>query len=370
MNILILNWKDLKHPQAGGAEVIVYELAKRLVRNGNNVTWFCRSFKGAQESENVDNIDLIRRGNLLTMYFLAPIYYWSLSKKPDLVIDISNTVYWQTPLWAWKSRKIAYLNQLAQDVFFYEYPALVSRVGKFMEKLQYATYKSTKFVCYSNSTKEDLTHMGIPLSHIQVFPLGLDHSRYSPGKKSPTPLFICVNRLVRMKRTDFAIQAMAKVKQTHPEARLIVVGTGYDQTRLKDLRNSLNLQDQVQFADENVWFFTKVAKDRKIQLMQQAWALIFPSVKEGWGMTVTECAACGTPAIVTNVSGLRDSVKAGQTGIILPTNPTISDLAKTMVEVIEQAPLRNRLSTNALKFAKTLSWDKSYSRFWNLINKT
>ncbi len=367
MNILILNWKDLKHPQAGGAEVIVYELAKRMIGDGHQVTWFCRTFKGAQEIENVEGIKFVRRGNLLTMYLLAPLYYWSLAVKPDLVIDISNTVYWQTPLWAWKSKKIAYLNQLAQDVFFYEYPQLVSRMGIFLEKLQYLTYRFTNFVCYSNSTREDLTRMGIPAAHIQVFPLGLDHERYCPGEKSLSPLFICVNRLVKMKRTDFAIKAMALVKKTHPEAKLVVVGTGYDRTRLEELRDFLKLQDQVTFADENVWFFAKNAKDAKVKLMQQAWALIFPSVKEGWGMTVTECAACGTPAIVTNVSGLRDSVKANQTGIFLPITPTILDLAKAMNRVIEQPLLRQKLSANAIRFAKELTWEKSYANFNSIL---
>src|SRR3989344_5018035 len=104
MNILILNWKDIKHPEVGGAEIIVYELAKRLVRHGHAVTWFCRSFRGAKPTEIIDGIRIIRRGTIVTMYLYAPMVYWQMEQKPDLVIDMSNTVYWQTPLWAWNTR--------------------------------------------------------------------------------------------------------------------------------------------------------------------------------------------------------------------------------------------------------------------------
>ena len=368
MNILILNWKDILHPQVGGAEIIVYELAKRLVRNGHQVTWFCRSFKNGSPSETIDGINVVRRGNLFTMYFFAVLYYWSLSPKPDLVIDISNTIYWQTPLWAWGSKKVAYLNQVAQDVFFYEYPLLISRLGIFFERLQYLTYHHTPFLCYSNSTKEDLVSLGVPRDHIQTFSLGMDHNRYFPSRKSSIPLFICVNRLVRMKRTDLVIQAMVIVNQSFPNARLVIVGTGYDRPRLEKLRHDLHLQSAVTFADKNTWFFQKNPKDAKVKLMQQAWALIFPSVKEGWGMTVTECAACATPAIVAAVSGLKDSVIDNQTGLILSPNPPPAEIAEAMISLIKNPKLRQKLYRQATIYSQKFSWDKSYREFYEHLN--
>ena len=156
MDILILNWKDLKHPNVGGAEIIVYELARRLVKAGHKVTWFCRNFIYGTDSEIQEGIKIIRKGNLVSMYFYAPLYYWSLKRKPDLVIDCSNTIYWQTPLWALKSKKVAYLNQLAKEVFDYEFPKYLAVFGKILEKVQYFTYKTTPFFCYSQRTKEDL----------------------------------------------------------------------------------------------------------------------------------------------------------------------------------------------------------------------
>ncbi len=367
MKILILNWKDIRNPAVGGAEVIIYELAKRLVLDGHNVTWYCKSYKGAASSEVIDGITIIRRGNLVTTFFIAPIYYWSLHQKPDVILDASNTICWQTPLWAWKSLKVAYLNQLAREVFFYEFPPLIAQFGYFIEVIQYLFYRTTKFVCYANSTKKDLESMGIPSRNIFTFSLGLDRQRYKPGKKDKNPHFICVNRLVRMKRTDLAVRAMVDVVLKYPKAKLTIIGTGYERANLQALRNSLNLQNNVFFADENTWFFSKNSKDAKLKLMQSAWVLVFPSVKEGWGMTVTECAACGTPAIVTDVTGLRDSVINGKTGIVLSSNPAVSEISNSILSLIENKQLLQSLSKQCVEHSKKFSWETSYNQFVNIF---
>ncbi|MEK7095209.1 MAG: glycosyltransferase family 4 protein [Patescibacteria group bacterium] len=367
MNILILNWKDIKHPQVGGAEIIVYELAKRLVKDGHKVTWFCRSFVGCSPEEIMDGIKIIRRGNLITTYLYAPIYYWTSSKKPDLVIDISNTIYWQTPVWAFASKKIAYLNQLAKDVFFYEFPRGISRLGIFFEKLQYLPYRWSKFVCYAKSTRMDLMNLGIPRNQIKIFTLGVDHKRYTPGKKSKTPLFICLNRLVNMKRTDLVVQAMSYVSKRFPEIKLVIIGTGYARKKLGILRDDLKLQNTVSFADENTWYFKKDKRDKKISLMQSAWALICPSVKEGWGMTVTECAACKTPSIVSNVTGLCDSVVDKVTGVVISANPPPEEIAKAIIKLANDHTLRTRLSSGAHQYSQKMNWEKCYQEFRDII---
>lgn len=369
MRILILNWKDIKNPEVGGAEIIVYELAKRLVRKGHEVTWFCRSFEGGRQSELIDGIKIVRYGSILSMYLLAPLFYWSTNPKPDLVLDMSNTIYWQTPLWAFKSKKIAYLNQFAKEVFFYEYPPIISHFGYLVEKLQYLTYRNTPFICYSEGTKKDLIAEGVPKESIYTFPLGLDHSRYVPGTKSKDPLFLCASRLVRMKRTDLAIVAIDIVRKKYPEVKLAISGSGYERERLERLRNDLGLKENVIFLDKDIWFFEKSEGDRKVAMMQKAWALIFPSVKEGWGMTVTECASCGTPTIATRVSGLEDSVIDGETGILISKDPSPKELAEAMQRIIEDKPFREKLGENALKFSKNFSWDKSFASFYNLLTK-
>lgn len=368
MNILILNWKDIKNPDVGGAEIIVYELAKRLVKDGHKVTWFSRNFKDGKRYEKIDGITIIRRGSLLTTYLYAPYYYMILKRKPDLVFDMSNTIFWQTPLWAYKSKKIAYLNQLAQEVFDYEYSWIMAKIGKFVERFQYITYGHTKFLCYSKSTKSDLEKIGISSINISLFGLGLDHSRYVPGSKAKYPLFLCVSRLVKMKRTDLAVKAFSRVIRKYPKAKLAIIGYGYDKDRLKEMVKEMDLSGNIFFVDKDNLFFSKSVKDQKVKIMQEAWALVFPSVKEGWGMTVTECAACGTPAIVTDVTGLRDSVVKDKTGIIVSANPSSDELASAMIKMIEKTAFRKKMSKDAVVWAKNFTWENSYSKFKNIIN--
>ena len=239
MDILILNFKDIKHPAVGGSEIILFEIAKRLVANGHRVRWFSRSFPQARPTETIDGIEFVRRGSLVTMFFAAPVYYWSLPRKPDVVVDACNTLFFQSPLWAWGSLKIAYFNCIAGSIFAYEASRVVGLIGGTLERLQFVSYRSTPFMCYGEGIRRELVALGVPDQRIHSFPLGIDHARYRPADRSETPLFLCVNRLILSKRTHLAVEAMSVVRLTHPEAKLVVVGYGYERQRLEALRDAL-----------------------------------------------------------------------------------------------------------------------------------
>lgn len=364
MDILILNWKDLKNPDVGGAEIILYELAKRLVRNGHTVTWFCRTFPKALPVDIIDGINVIRRGNRFTVYWEAFRYYRSLVHKPDKVIDCVNTICWQTPLYVPRENRIAYVNQLAREVLFYELPPIISHAAFFLEPLEYLSYKTTKFLCYANSVKKDVAAMGIPQQNISIFSLGIDHVRYTPSIKSADPLFLFVARLTAMKRPDVCVEAMRLVVQKYSAAKLAIVGYGPLEEQLAMKIKKYNLERNVFLVNKNHLFFHLSPKDQKVKLMQQAWALLLPSVKEGWGMVVTEAAACGTPSIVTRVTGLVDSVIEDKTGIVVSKNPSIVELARAMERLIKDKALRQRTSRQAAIRAKAFTWEMSYEQFY------
>lgn len=368
MDILIFNWKDIKNPEAGGAEVIAFEYARRLVKDGHTVTFFSRAFIDSFAHEVIDGVRIIRKGNRVTVYFRALQYYLQLRRKPDKVIDMINTLCWQTPLYISSKKRIAYVNQLAKEVFFYELPFPLSWLSYLLERFEYISYKQTDFLCYSKSTKSDLIHFGIPKEKINIFPLGVDHDRYVPGpKRSKTPLFIFVARLVKMKRADICIKAMKYVVQKHRTAKLAIIGNGPEEENLFVLIKKLGLEKNVSVINKNNFFIEKTPRDIKLKFMQEAWALLLPSVKEGWGMVVTEAAGCGTPSIVTNVTGLRDSVKHNKTGLVISKKPSVNELAKEMIKIVEDTALRERLSTHAVEWSKEFTWDKSYSSFKKLL---
>lgn len=368
MDILILNWKDIKNPYAGGAEIITFEFARRLVKDGHRVTFFSRSFKGAKKEELIDGVKIIRRGNNITTYFHAFLFYKSLGKKPDKVIDMVNTLCWQTPLYVPRKKRIIYVNQLAREVFFFELPIYFAFPSFLLERFEYLSYKNTKCLCYSKSTKEDLIAIGLKREKIHTFPLGLDHDRYKKGiEKTSFPLFIFVSRLVKMKRGDLCIRAISELVGKYPNIKLAIVGSGPDANHLRELVKRLNLSNNVFFVSKDSFFIDKNIKDVKVKLMQEAWALLLPSVKEGWGMVVTEAAACGTPSIVTDVTGLRDSVVKDRTGLIVSKNPSPSELSMAMQNLIEDQKLLKSLSINAEKRSKEFSWGNSYRRFKEIL---
>lgn len=368
MDILILNWKDVRNPEAGGAEIIAFEIARRLVNEGHKVTFFSRCFSNCQNEEIIDGVKIIRRGNKFSVYIKAYFYYKSLKKKPQKVIDMINTICWQTPLYIDKKIRMAYVNQLAKEVLFYEFFWPLSLIAYLIEKFEYFTYRNTKFLCYSKSTKEDLISFGIGEKNINIFPLGVDHDRYRKiNNKNKDPLFVFVGRLVRNKRADLCIRSMKNVVKKYQKTSLCILGKGPDEKRLQELVVRESLEKNVKFINRNNFFIDKNIKDLKVNLMQKAWALLLPSVKEGWGLVVTEAAACGTPAVVSDATGLRDSVITGKTGIILSNNPTEYELAQNLIKLIEDNHLRENLSLGAYKWSQNFNWDKSFKIFKQLI---
>lgn len=363
MEILIYNWKDKKNPDRGGAEISLFEIATRLVRDGHNVTLFARTFDGALPEEAVGGVQVVRRGGLLTTYWHGYRYYRSLVHKPDVVVDILNTLIWQTPLYV-KGKHFAYVNQLAREVLLCELPPVIAQIAYYLERLQFFFYKKTPFICIAPSVKEDLVSIGIPRESITPIRLGLDHAEFSPGTKAATPTFLCINRLVKMKRTDACIEAMHHVVNTYPNAVLNIIGFGYDKPRLEKMVRDLKLEQNVFF--KKVPFFA-IGEESRTSLMQSAWALLFPSVKEGWGMTVTEAGACKTPSIVSDVTGLKDAVHANKTGLVLSKHPTPEEISRAMIQLIEDQSLRERLSVGALAWAGEMDWEKTYQEFRAII---
>jgi glycosyltransferase involved in cell wall biosynthesis len=368
MDILILNWKDIKNPDVGGAEIILYELAKRLVKDGHRVTWFSRKFPGSLPEDTMDGISVVRRGNRFTVYWEAYRYYQSLSVKPDKVLDCINTICWQTPLYVPHEKRIAYVNQLAKEVFFYELPPFISHIAYLLEPIEYRTYKKTHFVCYSDSVRDDLTTFGISKENIDIFPIGIDHKRYTPGKKSQDPLFIFVARLASMKRPDMCVQAMQIVVKHYPKAKLAIVGYGPMERKLKKMIHDSNLENNVYLVHKDALFFDSNSKDQKVKLMQQAWALLLPSVKEGWGMVVTESGACGTPSIGSDVTGLKNSIVNNKTGILLSKNPNREEISKVIISLISHKSVREMLSKKAQTYAQLYTWERSVEVFKKIMS--
>ena len=228
----------------------------------------------------------------------------------------------------------------------------------------YRIYQRSKIITCSDSTKSDLVRLGLPHSNISVVRPGIDETfaKFEPdGKKFSNPTIVCICRFVKYKGVQYAIRSMKLIIEKIPDARLIIVGNGDDSTIRKEL-SGLAYAKAVTVVKRvpHHW------DDEKKKLLAGAHVVLMPSVREGYGIVAIEANACGTPAIGWNVSGLRDSILDGKTGILVPFGDT-NKLAEQVIALIRDHALRSRLAASAIIWARTHSWDKAAKEFDNVL---
>lgn len=357
MYLLWFNWRDIKNPEAGGAEVLTHEIARRLVKRGNKVTIFSASFPGCHSKEVIDGITHVRSGGKYSVYKKAREYYKRNHSSFDIIIDEINTRPFLTPMFIKGKPIIALIHQLAREFWFYETPFPINYIGyHFLEKRWLSHYKDIHTVTISDSTKKDLEELGF--TKIHLIPEGLNIEPLSePSPKEVQPTIIFTGRLKKAKLPHHAVKAFSIIKKAIPEAKMWVVGDGYMMDRLR----KRNIPD--------VTFFGRVSNEMKQKLMSTSHLALVPAVREGWGLVVTESNAMGTPAIAYDVHGLRDSVLNGKTGV-LTRNNTPEALAEEAIRLLKDRTLLSELSVKALEDSKKYNWDRSAEEFEKILERT
>jgi len=362
MNILMLSWRDKNNPLAGGAEVFTDECLKRWSKK-HNITWFANSFKGCKEKENIGkNYSVVRRGNPLTMAFEAFKFYRANKDKYDLVVDQVNTLPFFTPLYVPKEKRMLFMHQLCKEVWFYEKKFPLNVIGYLLEPLYLSLYRNTSALAVSSSTLMDLKK--IKIRNARIIPEGIDFKPLSkiPVKNKKFSLLF-VGRLVKSKRVHEIIETMNLLNLSGVEVILNIVGSSNDGYRKK-------IESQIKELDLSgkVNILGKVSENAKKKLMKESQAILVSSVREGWGLIVTEANALGTPAIVYNSPGLRVAVKNGVTGLVLKKNSS-EELFKAIKKVYQDKKLLKLLSENALSDSRKYSWNESAKVGLKLIEK-
>jgi len=358
-----LNWRDITHPQAGGCELHLHEIGKRIVEAGHSVSLFCGAYDGCERSDEVDGIKIIRKGGAYTVYFYALSEYLSGLRKNhyDVVVDDINGVPFFTPLYIGRP-KLAILHHLVKEIFFRELPVTLRPVGYTAEKLIPVVYGKIPFVTVSKSTKAEMVEAGITAGNIEIVHNGIsDMYKPNPSLKSREPHIVYLGRLKTYKQLDHLIDAGVLLKERIEGVKLSIAGTGEAEEDLKELARHRDMGATVEFCGF-------IDEDEKLRLLQSAWLFVTPSQKEGWGLTVIEANACGVPAIAYDVPGLRDSIRYGETGLLVGKK-TVENLAACMEKTICDEAQRGRLSRNALKWSKNFSWDKSASKFLSILER-
>lgn len=363
-DLLILNKYRWGHKKAGGSETHIYELLSRLP-NEYNITFLCGKHSGEDPSE-VGWGDIIQPTSdnlpgmlgLLKIYLICTIhaYYYILRSSPDVVITVDTPLPW---LIITKERRISIFHHLALDSFFQTHYFPFDWLGYIAEKLGVYINKQNEVIAVSKSTFQTLASNGIQEENLTIIKNGINITKYecSPGRANPIILFL--GGLETYKGADRLPQIHQQLQdQCSRQVRLDIAGrSGEITSEIEEYCNKC----------PSAFYHGFVSESQKINLLQEAWALVIPSRVEGYGIVVIEANACGTPAVGTNVRGLRDSIEDGKTGLLVEEK--IEKIAEGLAKIIQDDELRLELSDNARKYAATHSWDSSAETFESLLDQ-
>jgi glycosyltransferase involved in cell wall biosynthesis len=353
-HVHLLAWRDLADVEAGGSEVHAAEIARRWAEAGIEVTMRTSYAQGHPPVGVRDGYTVIRRAGRYLIFPRAAFSEATRRHGPrDGLVEIWNGMPFLTPLWA-RGPKVTWLHHVHGAMWKMVLPEKLAAVGDLVEsKLAPPLYRRTRVITLSPSSKREMVgKLGFRDSMVDVVPPGID-PRFQPGgERSPHPLVVAVGRLVPVKHFDVLIRVMAEVRKRQPEARLTIVGEGFERPDLDTLVQELGAEDWVTFAG-------RVDDAGLVELYQQAWVVSSASSHEGWGMTLTEAAACGTPAVVTRISGHVDATEEDVAGLLADDERQLAD---KLVSVLADGELRDRLSAGALRRAATLTWEATAYR--------
>ncbi|MFZ5981225.1 MAG: glycosyltransferase family 4 protein [Candidatus Zixiibacteriota bacterium] len=359
MNILALNWNDLKNPYAGGAEVHLEELLRRLVAYGHRVTLFCSGYQGCREEELVEGVRIIRRGNRYNFNLIAPFHLRKIVRQNqfDILVEDINKIPFYTPLFL-NLKTLVVIPHLFATTVFQEINFVLGTYIYLAELPMMYVYRGRKFNVISESTADDIAARGIPREDISVIHCGIDRNLYAHDpsvKKYDRPTVLYLGRIKKYKSIQHLISAFGKVREVLPDARLMVVGSGDYLPQLKELVRSLGLEQAVEFPGF-------VSTGNKVERMRRAHVSVLPSLKEGWGLTNIEANSVGTAVVAANVPGLRDSVRDEQTGFLYEYG-NIDQLTEKLLLLLRDSDTRDKIEKQAMEWAETFNWDRAAKKF-------
>lgn len=355
MRILLINWQDRLNPNAGGAETHLHEIFGRLVHRGHRVTLLASGWPGAARRATVDGIEVHRAGGRHSFGLAAPLYHREHFRDApfDLVVEALNKVPVFSPHWV-RPPAALIVHHLFGATAFREASAPAAALTWLLERPLPLAYRGVPVQAISRSTADDLVSRGFRREAIEVIYPGIDLDYFSPDPRAerfPEPTFLYLGRLKRYKGVDLVIRALARLAEEGVSARLVIAGRGEWGDELRALAARLGVAGRVEFAGF-------VTEERKRELLRRAWANLFPSPKEGWGITNLEAAACGTPTIASDSPGLRESVVDGVTGALVP-HGDLAALSAAMRRAATEPGWIERLGSAAREFSLPFTWDRA-----------
>jgi len=350
MRILVVNWLDRENPRSGGAEIHLHETFGRLASRGHRITALVSGWDGGDPRTMADGMEIHRVGGRHS-FLLRARGYAARQFPPgsfDLVVEDLNKVPVFTPFWGHPRLLLLVHHLFGRTAFAEANPGFAAATWA-LERPIPRIYRNLPVVAVSDSTAIDLARRGMDRKAIEVIPNGVDLEHYTVGEPEfERPTLVYLGRLKKYKRVDLVLKAVRRLLDSGIECRAIVAGKGDHRRSLERLTDRLDLGRHVEFAGF-------VSEARKIELLRRSWVHVLASPKEGWGIANLEAAACGTPTVASDAPGLRDSVRHGTTGFLVP-HGDVGALAGRIRTLMEDRALRSEMGAAARRFAEEFSW--------------
>ncbi|MDB5049966.1 MAG: glycosyl transferase group 1 [Fibrobacteres bacterium] len=341
------------NPEAGGAEVHLHEVAVRLVKDGFTCIQYSHAFPGCKPEEDVGGVLVRRVGGKFLFNFTVwlRLRAWCRRDAIDVVLDDSNKVPFLLP-WLTALPVVAQIHHLFGRVLFHETAWPMALYVLAFESLMPSAYRRTRVLTGSESSRRELLAKGF--GNVAIAPEGADLALYRPpadAAKSGRKI-LYVGRIKRYKGLDVILRAAAKIKAAFPDLEMQIAGSGDDVPRLKELAKSLGMDGWTQFLGF-------VSEAKKVELYGAAQVVVNSSLKEGWGLTSIEANACGTPVVATDVPGLCDSVRDGETGFLVPFGD-VDAFAAALGRILADPAAAGTMREKALAWGGAHTWEKAF----------
>jgi glycosyltransferase involved in cell wall biosynthesis len=346
--VAILAWRDLDDPEAGGSEVHAAHVASLWGRAGIEVTMRTSFAPGKAQVTWRDGYRIIRKaGRYMVFPRAAFSEMMGWHGASDGLVEIWNGMPFFSPVWT-RRPTVAWVHHVHDTMWEMTLPPRLARLGRTIEfRVAPPLYRHTPIVTLSESSKREIVQrLKFSPARVEVVPPGVDPQFRPGGTKSDVPLVVAVGRLVPVKRFHVLVDALVNVKEQQPALEAVIVGEGYERERLEALRRELGIESWLSLPGS-------VSNETLIDLYRRAWVVASAAAHEGWGMTLTEAASCGTPAVATRIPGHEDAVQHERTGLLADNE---AEFAAALARICADDALRERLATAALERASELTW--------------
>ena len=363
LRVVVLNWRDLTHPDGGGSERYIETVARGLVERGHDVTIWCAAHHGAPHEETVAGVRYVRRGGRATVYLLALLALLrGRFGRVDVVVDVSNGIPFFSPL-VRRGPVVGLVHHVHREQWPVVMPGPTGRVGWFLEsRVAPRVYRGRPMVAVSWTTRRELVELGHG-EGVRVVHNGTDTpadrlAGAVPVARAAAPTMCVLGRVVPHKRVEHALEAVAALRADLPDLRLLVVGSGWASDAVERRARELGVQDAVDFTGF-------VDDDTKHELLASSWVHLCPSLKEGWGLSVMEAAWHGVPTVAYQAAGgLSESVVDGETGRLVGS---LDALVAATRELLVDHDLRERMSVSAAAHARRFTWPQTVRSFEEVL---